>query len=91
MRDGDLNILINTYKNRPCMDCGIQYPPYVMDLDHRDPTQKVLKISTMRRKRMAFSVIVEEMEKCDVVCANCHRVRTNAQVPARYMRVISDA
>ena len=32
---------IRAYKDRPCTDCGIKYPYYVMDLDHRDPSQKL--------------------------------------------------
>lgn len=83
-RDADLDALINAYKARPCADCGIEYPPYVMDLDHREPEEKVDKVSTMRRRRMAFAKIIAEMEKCDVVCANCHRERTNTTRPARY-------
>lgn len=83
-RDRALDELINGYKTAPCMDCGVSYPPYVMDLDHRDPSEKIEKVSMMRRRRMAFAKIVAEIEKCDVVCANCHRVRTNKQNPARY-------
>lgn len=85
-RERDLDALINSYKARPCVDCGESYPPYVMDFDHRDPNEKVDKVSTMRRRRMAFATIITEIEKCDVVCANCHRERTNIQTPARYAK-----
>lgn len=85
-RDDQIDELINSYKSKPCTDCGVSYPPYVMDLDHIDPTKKVLKISTMRRRKMAFDKIIEEMDKCEVVCANCHRERTNKQNPARYSK-----
>lgn len=86
-RDRRLDALINSYKDKPCADCGVKYPPYVMDLDHVDPTQKVDKISTMRRRRMAFAKIVAEIAKCEVVCSNCHRERTNKQNPSRYSKV----
>lgn len=85
-RDKQLDELINSYKDRPCTDCGIKYPPYVMDLDHVDPSNKFLKLSTMRRRRMSFDLIKEELVKCEVVCANCHRERTNKQNPARYTK-----
>lgn len=85
-RDKRLDDLINSYKSKPCTDCGKTYPPYVMDLDHIDPTQKIEKVSTMRRRRMAFSTIIAEIEKCEVVCANCHRERTNRQTPSRYSK-----
>lgn len=85
-RDKELDELINSYKDKPCVDCGVKYPPYVMDLDHIDPSNKFLKLSTMRRRRMSFDKIKEELVKCEVVCANCHRERTNKQNPARYTK-----
>lgn len=86
-RDAQLDELINKYKSKPCADCKISYPPYIMDLDHLDPSIKEFKISTMRRRRMAFDKIIAEIEKCEVVCANCHRERTNKQNPARYTKI----
>ena len=86
-RDRRLDELINSYKAQPCADCGESYPPYVMDFDHGDGADKEEKISTMRRRRMAFAKIIAEIEKCEVVCANCHRERTNRRSPARYSRV----
>jgi len=56
------------------MDCGISYPYYVMDLDHRDPKSKHKSVSAMLR--YPIEKVVEEVAKCDVVCSNCHRERT---------------
>lgn len=86
-RDAKIDLLINSFKDRPCADCGIKYPPYVMDMDHSDPDTKVDGISAMRRRRMAIALIVQEMAKCDVICANCHRERTNTRNPPRYMKI----
>ena len=33
-------------RNRPCADCGERFPPYVMDFDHRDPSEKLFAITT---------------------------------------------
>lgn len=57
------------------MDCGQRFPPYVMDFDHRDPGKKVGNVASMA---VGSSVerLMEEIEKCDIVCANCHRIRT---------------
>ncbi len=85
-RDDQLDTLINTFKDKPCTDCKVSYPPYIMDLDHIDPTNKSFKVSTMRRRKMAFEKIIAEMNKCEVVCSNCHRERTNKQNPARYTK-----
>jgi hypothetical protein len=65
-------------KNVPCMDCGVSYPSYVMDFDHRDPSQKVANVSQLAR-RGNWIKIKAEIEKCDVICANCHRERTHGR------------
>lgn len=85
-RDKQLDELINTAKSKPCADCGVEYPPYVMDFDHLDGETKILGICEMRRHRMAFEKITAEIAKCEVVCANCHRERTNQRNPARYTK-----
>jgi hypothetical protein len=67
---------VNALKRRPCADCGVQYPPFVMDFDHVDG-DKVDDICTMRRRLLNWQTIVAEIAKCDVVCSNCHRSRTH--------------
>jgi hypothetical protein len=66
--------LVRQMKSRACADCGIQYPYYVMDFDHREGETKEYELN--RIERMTLRAILRETEKCDVVCANCHRVRT---------------
>lgn len=66
--------LVRQIKSRACADCGIQYPFYVMDFDHREGETKEYELN--RIDRMTTRVLLREIEKCDVVCANCHRVRT---------------
>lgn len=66
---------IRKIKNVPCMDCGHNFPPVCMDFDHRDPEQKVGTISSMIGSNCKREDIFEEIEKCDIVCANCHRIR----------------
>lgn len=64
--------IVRKLKSVPCMDCGQRYPYYVMDFDHRE--DKEFTIS----KRRAYSIekLLAEIAKCDVVCSNCHRIRT---------------
>ena len=45
--------------------------------DHRNPTEKVYSVSRMNYKNDAL--FNEEIEKCDLVCRNCHAIRTKAQ------------
>lgn len=65
---------IDNLKDVPCADCGVRYPPWVMDFDHvRD--EKEFNIAKMTYQKP--EVIEREAEKCDVVCSNCHRQRTH--------------
>lgn len=65
-------------KNKPCVDCGIQYPYYVMDFDHRDPSKKAFLVSKLARSGRRRK-LEKELLKCDLVCSNCHRERTHTQ------------
>lgn len=60
----------------PCTDCKIQYPSYVTDFDHIEA--KGAKINTISKliNHGSFKRIEEELAKCELVCANCHRIRT---------------
>ncbi len=65
---------INQFKNRPCMDCLGWFEPCQLDFDHRPDELKCFSISAPRIKKL--SEFYKEMKKCDLVCANCHRLRT---------------
>lgn len=65
---------IREAKNVPCMDCGVRYPFFVMDFDHRDGDEKLSAVARMAN--VGWAKVKAEILKCDVVCANCHRVRT---------------
>ena len=67
-------------ESTPCLDCGNYYPYYVMDFDHRPGEKKFASVSTMVSLRYSMEVILNEIKKCDLVCANCHRIRTNKQI-----------
>jgi len=68
---------IDQIKSTTCVDCGVPYPPYVMDFDHRDPRTKRHDVSYMvNRGNSPWSEILKEIAKCDVVCVCCHRMRT---------------
>lgn len=69
---------LRSVKDVPCMDCGKKYPYYVMDMDHRDPALKEGGINAIIN-RGSWKKLLEEINKCDVVCANCHRERTHKQ------------
>jgi hypothetical protein len=64
------------YLGSKCFDCGISYPkePYaIFDFHHRDPNKKEFDWSKLRLK--SDIKIKEEVDKCDLLCSNCHRKR----------------
>ena len=64
--------LIEYFVTHPCVDCG-ETDPIVLEFDHlRD---KRFEISEALHGR-TWQSILDEIEKCEVVCANCHRRRT---------------
>jgi hypothetical protein len=65
--------LVIEAKSKPCMDCNIEFPYYVMDLDHVRGEKKFILSQAYSYSTKA---VLEEIAKCDVICANCHRVRT---------------
>ena len=67
-----VEFLVAYLREHPCVDCGVG-DPIVLEFDHlRD---KKFSISSGLQDRNWQSVL-DEIAKCDVVCANCHRRRT---------------
>ena len=69
--------LIEYFKTHPCISCG-ERNPIVLDFDHRDEKEKKYGISKMICS-YNWESIEKEIGKCDVRCANCHRIRTSQQ------------
>lgn len=66
---------IRQAKDQPCVDCGVQYPYYVMQFDHRGEEPK--RFALGRASARSWAACLAEIAKCDVVCANCHAERTH--------------
>lgn len=64
--------ILDGLRSVPCADCARLYPSCCMDFDHLYDK----KFSVMRNVRRALHSLLEEVKKCEVVCANCHRKRT---------------
>jgi len=62
----------------PCKDCGRFFPPVCMDFDHMG--YKGNAISVLVAKGEIWPVIAFEIASCELVCACCHRMRTQARV-----------
>jgi hypothetical protein len=60
-------------KTNPCVDCG-ETDPVILEFDHvRD---KDFNISDAARKGVSIKKLNDEIAKCEVRCANCHRKKT---------------
>jgi hypothetical protein len=76
VRQAGMVELLRDLRRVPCSDCGGTFKPFQMDFDHRDPSAKSFKVMSGRAMLMSTKRVLSEVAKCDVVCVNCHRVRT---------------
>ena len=65
--------IVNDAKKVPCKDCGKTYPYYVMEFDHLG--NKIAAVGDMAGSK-SIKAVLAEIEKCEAVCANCHKIRT---------------
>lgn len=55
-----------------CEKCGEDHPA-VIDFHHADPAEKEIKISQARHNGWSIERLQREIDKCMILCANCHR------------------
>jgi len=66
--------LIDILKSEPCTDCGKTFLPCAMDFDHvRGKKKASIKDLT---NGASMEALLAEIRKCELVCSNCHRIRT---------------
>lgn len=75
-----LKRFIESCKELACSKCGNTYPPRCMDFKHTKEAKKFYLGSALREKR-TLSEILDEIAKCEVVCANCGRLGPHPFVP----------
>lgn len=75
VRYEDFKRWLSVVKNQPCTDCKLSYPSVCMDFAYRDAATKKFDISSGAMRQRAF--VMREIAKCDVVCANCNRLRSD--------------
>lgn len=63
-------------ENKACNICGGVFPVVCMDFDHLPGFRKFLEVSQMVRLGYEKEKIQAEIAKCQILCANCHRVLT---------------
>lgn len=67
--------VLNYLRKHPCVD-GEEANPVVLEFDHRKSEEKLGNVADLAINGVSLSNLVSEMEKCDVRCANCHRIKT---------------
>ena len=67
---------LNSLKESPCIDCGGSFHFSAMHWDHLPEYEKSFNIGSCRSGKYSKQRVLEEIEKCELVCANCHALRT---------------
>jgi hypothetical protein len=80
--------IIDAVKHRPCMSCGKEYPKQVMEFHHVLP--KKAKVSAMPNKAFTILEVIDEIQKCVLVCANCHRMIEYGYMDAPNEHIVLD-
>jgi len=66
-------------ETHPCVECGETHPA-TLDFDHIDPSIKSFDIGrAVAGSHRGWDSIYKEIQKCQVMCANCHRKKTAIQ------------
>lgn len=68
-------LMFEYLESKECVDCG-EKDLVTLDFDHTDPATKKANVSRMVSSGSSWEAILKEINKCDVVCSNCHRRRT---------------
>lgn len=74
IRDRNRQFIWDFYSAHPCVDCE-ESDPLILELDHVRG-EKAANVSQLVHNTRSLKVIEDEIAKCEVVCANCHRRRT---------------
>lgn len=72
-------LITSLKEGKPCLDCRETYPPVCMDFDHVRGI-KIIEVSDLAKRAngpKTLKMILTEVRKCELVCANCHRIRTH--------------
>jgi len=81
-RQKEIGALIKAYKQEhpTCSDCEQDHPYWRLDFDHLSKATKTAELSNVAKRGWSNARVLEEIAKCQLVCANCHRDRTQARL-----------
>lgn len=73
------SVFVEWLKELPCQDCKRVYPPVCMDFDH---VRGIKRFNISQGVLRILDNLLDEIQKCEIVCANCHRLRTKQRYPS---------
>jgi len=75
-RHSELRAWYRDLKRAPCSDWKQTFPPQVMAWDHLPGADKIADVANLLVRSHSKEAILREIAKCELVCANCHAVRS---------------
>jgi hypothetical protein len=72
---------ISLKAGKPCAECGLTFHPVAMHWHHLPGVEKAAELGNLAKGGSRRRVL-EEIAKCELICANCHAVRTFVKSPA---------
>lgn len=84
------DFLLSHFAKNPCKDCGND-DVRVLEFDHLPEHKKEFDISLGLKNNYSKARMQGEIDKCDVVCANCHKIRTVERTKNHYRKQASKA
>ena len=88
--DRNIQWLAGYLYEHPCIKCG-EKNIVVLEFHHRDPKEKHDGVSVIAGTGKSLEMLQAEVAKCDVMCANCHRIETAHQMNYRILKYIRTA
>jgi hypothetical protein len=71
-RKATRDLVLKIKQNSKCLACS-ENDPVCLDFHHREPSKKDVNIFALYKKGWSIARVMEEIAKCDILCANCHR------------------
>jgi hypothetical protein len=87
-RNANRTFVMQYLLEHPCVTCG-ECDPVVLEFNHVDPATKTGNVCDMVHSRVSLARIQLEIEKCEVLCANCHQRHTTTQRLVHYKLILA--
>ena len=80
LRDRNRRYVWEYLQGKQCIVCG-EPDPLVLEFDHREPDDKDCRIAmAMVTRKFSLERLQKELDKCDILCANCHKRKSAKQL-----------